>query len=894
MNLRFVSLLTTAALVASLAGPGRASAPAIQDDVLKATLANGLRVVIVRNTLAPVVSTDLTYLVGSRDDPQNFQGMAHAQEHMMFRGTSNLNTSQLGTIATALGGNFNAETSETITQFEFTVPASNLDAILRIESDRMHDLLDEQTQWENERGAISQEVLRDESSPGSDFFRDVQAYAFAGTSYARQGVGTVAAFNRITGPDLKKFYDRWYAPNNAVLVIAGDVDKEAVLAEVRSYFEAIPKKAIPAHPAVHLEPLEPRTINRPTTLTYPLAAVAFRFPGVKSPDFLAVYLLQQVLASARGPLQALEDSGEALEAGWVSLPYVPEGQLGMATAALPPGSSAFDMSKRLEAILRGVAAHGIPAELFATTKRQSIVSQELGRNSISSLAGDWATTLALDDEPSILREQELLAGVTLDDVNRAAKRYLDPAHAIVGALTPSPDASQNAAPAPAQAGPEKPLDVQGAVTKLPVWGDALLQHLSVPPAAGAAPARFKLANGITLIVRPAQISDTVLAYGAIHTSPSLQEPAGQEGVSSVLNAMFYYGTQSKDRRAFVRAQDDLDTEIGGGTRFAMQTTSASFDRAVDLLAQAELHPRLDEQTFEAARRRSVGQLETALSGTGAAAEIGMAKRLLPAGDPGLRQPSPASVSGLSLDDVRAYYAKTFRPDLTTIVVVGNVSPEAARVSIERAFGAWKSSGDPPSLTLPALPINAPGDVKVTVPALSQDQVRMAEVVRVDRSSAQYPAMELATAIFGGGSLGPEQSRLFRDIRQNAGLVYSIGAQYSPEKSRSEFSIDFASSPGNLDRISRLIDTGITRLQTEVPGEFEMSLAKSAIVRRTIVGFSSLASIGGALLSNGEAGYPLDQDRLDAGAIIATPGQAVKQAFAAYVRPSGFVKLVVGP
>ena len=230
MNLRFVSLLTTAALVASLAGPGRAAAPAIQDDVLKATLANGLRVVIVRNTLAPVVSTNLTYLVGSRDDPQNFQGMAHAQEHMMFRGTSNLNTSQLGTIATALGGNFNAETSETITQFEFTVPASNLDAILRIESDRMHDLLDEQSQWENERGAISQEVLRDESAPGSDFFRDVQAYAFAGTPYARQGVGTVAAFNRITGPDLKKFYDRWYAPNNAVLVIAGDVDKEAVLA----------------------------------------------------------------------------------------------------------------------------------------------------------------------------------------------------------------------------------------------------------------------------------------------------------------------------------------------------------------------------------------------------------------------------------------------------------------------------------------------------------------------------------------------------------------------------------------------------------------------------------------------------------------------------------------
>ena len=243
------------------------AAPTSAEDVLKATLANGLRVVIVRDTLAPVVSTDLAYQVGSRDDPANFQGMAHAQEHMMFRGTKNLSTSQLGTIATTLGGNFNAETSDTLTQFEFTVPASNLDAVLRIESDRMRDVLDLQSQWENERGAIEQEVLRDESAPGGDFFRDAQALAFAGTPYARQGVGTVAAFNRLTGPDLKRFYERWYAPNNAVLVIAGDVDKSAVLAQVRAYFDAIPKRPIPAHPVAHFAPMERKIIRRPTSLS---------------------------------------------------------------------------------------------------------------------------------------------------------------------------------------------------------------------------------------------------------------------------------------------------------------------------------------------------------------------------------------------------------------------------------------------------------------------------------------------------------------------------------------------------------------------------------------------------------------------------------------------------
>jgi zinc protease len=892
VQFRIFSLIAIVALIVSSCGRALA-APTGGEDVLKATLSNGLRVVIVRDTLAPVVSTDVAYQVGSRDDPANFQGMAHAQEHMMFRGTKNLSTSQLGTIATTLGGNFNAETSDTLTQFEFTVPASNLDAVLRIESDRMRDVLDLQSQWENERGAIEQEVLRDESAPGGDFFRDAQALAFAGTPYARQGVGTVAAFNRLTGPDLKRFHERWYAPNNAVLVIAGDVDKSAVLAQVRGYFDSIPKRPIPAHPVARFAPMERKIIRRPTSLTYPLAVLAFRFPGVDSPDFLASFLLQEVLGSARGPLQSLVDSGEALEAGWDSDPYFPEGQLGLATAALEPRADPYAMTKRLESILRDYAAHGVPAELFETTKRQAIVGQELSRNSISALANDWATTIALDDEPSIAREQELLAKITLTDVNRVAKRYLDPERCIVGALTPSANASVNAPPAPAQRGPEKPLDAQTAVTKLPPWGDALLQNVAVPPAA-APPARVRLANGMTLIVRSAEISDSVLAVGGINTEPALQEPAGKEGVASVLNAMFAYGTQLRDREAFQRAQDDADSEVGGGVHFGMQTTSAAFGRAVALLAEAELRPRFDRQTFEAARRRVLGQLEESLNGSSTFAQLQLVKKLLPAGDPGLRTPSPDSILGLTLDDVEAYYAKTFRPDLATVVIVGNVTPAVAQSALESAFASWKSDGPAPTLDLPPVPLNAPGEVRVTLQSLKQDSVSLTQFVAVDRSSPQYAAMQLGNTIFGGGALGAEQSRLFRDIRQNAGLVYSIDSRFSAQKARSEFSVDFASSPGNVERILRLIDAEIARLQTQPAGDFELSLAKAAIVRRTIVDRSSLGSIGESLLGFAQAGSPLDQERLDAEAMIATSAQAVQEAFAAFVRPAGFVRVVVGP
>jgi len=508
---RVLAIALLLALGAGLTGQAPNAPSSAATDVLKATLRNGMRVVIVRNAIGPVVSTEMTYLVGSRDDPAGVPGMAHAQEHMMFRGTKNLSTSELGTVATALGGDFNASTTDTTTQYQFTVPAADLDAVLRIESDRMRDVLDEQSQWQNERGAIEQEVLRDESEPGADFFSAVHAIAFAGTPYGHEGVGTRAAFDRLTGPQIKAFHDRWYAPNNALLVIAGDIDPARTLEQVRGRFEGIPSRPVPAHEAAHLKPIARAVLERPSTLVYPLAVVGYRFPGLDNPDFLASFVLQGVLGASRGPLRALVDTGEALDGSWLALPYVPEAQLAFATAALRPGADAARETQRLEAITAAYAQHGVPRELFESTRRRLIADQEISRNSISALASDWSTTIALDREPSIAHEQELIAKVTLADVNRVAKQYLDPKHAIIGALTPSDKASQSGAATGSQQGPEKPLAAQPPVTHLPDWAEQLVRHITAPPAAQL-PLPIKLANGLTLIVQPTTISDSVFLY----------------------------------------------------------------------------------------------------------------------------------------------------------------------------------------------------------------------------------------------------------------------------------------------------------------------------------------------------------------------------------------------
>ncbi len=309
-----------------------------EQGVLRATLENGLKVVVVRNTLSPVVTTVVNYLVGSDEAPEGFPGMAHAQEHMMFRGSPGLSADQLANIIAAMGGMFDADTQETVTQYFLVAPSSDLDLALHIEAIRMRGVLDSERLWKQERGAIEQEVGMDLSDPDYVFYTRVLAGMFKGTPYAHTPLGTVASFDKTTGAMLKKFYDTWYSPNNAILVIVGDVDPEKALGDVRKLFNDIPRKKIPQRPEVHLRPVKPETFQLKTDQSYGMVALSFRMPGYDSEDYAASEVLADVLSSQRGKLFALVPDGKALYAGF-ALSTLPKAGLGYAMAAFPRGGN---------------------------------------------------------------------------------------------------------------------------------------------------------------------------------------------------------------------------------------------------------------------------------------------------------------------------------------------------------------------------------------------------------------------------------------------------------------------------------------------------------------------------------------------------------------------------
>ncbi|MBV8373303.1 MAG: insulinase family protein, partial [Candidatus Eremiobacteraeota bacterium] len=273
----FVTAVLTAGVISTCF-----SAPARADDVSRATLSNGLRVIVVHDPLAPVVTAMINYQVGS--DEQWIDGLAHATEHMMFRGSRSLSSSQLMETMEITGGNFDADTQSTVTQYFFTVPSQYLDIALRAERSRATGVLMQPDQWSQERGAITQEVTQDNSNAFYRLFEKMQTRLIGGTPYAKNGLGTVEGFaHQVNSAQLLKFYRAWYHPNNAVYVIVGDVDGPGTIAKVRALFGDIPAAKLPARAAVTLKPLHAAIYHDTSDQAFTGVLLGYRLPGYDSP-----------------------------------------------------------------------------------------------------------------------------------------------------------------------------------------------------------------------------------------------------------------------------------------------------------------------------------------------------------------------------------------------------------------------------------------------------------------------------------------------------------------------------------------------------------------------------------------------------------------------------------
>ena len=508
---------------------------AAQDEVTRATLKNGLRVVIVHNSLAPTVTVEENYLAGGNETPPGFPGMAHAQEHMAFRGCSGLSADQISAIMAELGGETNADTQQNITQYFETVGAQDVGVALHVDAACMRDVADSQAEWAKERGAIEQEVARDLSDPVYKFFVRANQDLFAGTPYAHDPLGTKESFDKTDGAMLKDFYRRWYAPNNAILVITGNVQPEQILASVNELYGSIPRRPVPARPMIHLQPVKAEQFTLPSDYPYTMVVIAYRLPGSDSPDFAATRALADTLGSQRGDIYALVPEGKALDAGFQLVEAYRKASMAIAYAAVPAGSDTAPITNSLLGIIAAYSSKGVPADLVAAAKRSEVAAAEYARASIPGLASVWSQALAAEGRTSPQEDVDAIQRVTVADVNRVGKASLLNQEAVIGTLVPvasgKPSAGQKFG------GTEQVTSPPTKPVQLPPWAESLAKQAQVP-GWDLHPVDMRLKNGIRLIVQPETVSKMVAVVGEVRHQPDLEAPPGKEGVNSTLDALF--------------------------------------------------------------------------------------------------------------------------------------------------------------------------------------------------------------------------------------------------------------------------------------------------------------------------------------------------------------------
>ena len=858
-----------------------------EETVTRATLANGLQVVIVRNPIAPVVATVVNYKVGSNEAPVGFPGMAHAQEHMMFRGNPGLSAGQLANITAALGGMFNADTQQSVTQYFFSVPAEYLDVALHIEAIRMGGVLDSEKLWDQERGAIEQEVAQDLSSPEYIFYTRLLATMFKNSPYAHDALGTHASFEQTTGPMLKRFYDTWYAPNNATLIIVGDVQPEHALTLIKNRFGNIPAKKIPARSEVRLEPITPETIRLKSDLPYGLFIIAFRLPGYDSPDYAASQVLADVMNSPRGNLYQLTTEGKALDTGFHLNTFSKAG-LGYAIAAFPKDGQVDDVQKNLRAVLVDYVKNGFPADLVETAKRRELASTEFQKNSVFGLSMVWSQALAVEGRRSPEDDLRAISRVSTADVNQLARNYLDLNHAVVAVLTP--EASEKPSSAQSSSSKETITLPQSSDVVLPKWANKALNRLLIP-SSKLNPMVKELPNGIKLIVQPESISHTVSVYGHVKNNPYLQIHPGKEGIDEILNGLYDYGTMTLDRKAYQKALDEIAADVSVGTDFSLQVMTDHFDRGVQLLADNLLHPALPDAAFKIVQ----GQVKAIAAGREQSPDElthrSLKTALFPRNDPALHWATPDTVAALTPEDVRNYHSTVMRPDETIIVVIGNVTPERAESVIKKYFGSWNATGAKLNLLLPPVPPNIPSTTHVPDNSRIQDEVILAETLGLNRSNPDYYALNLGNHVLGGGFYA---TRLYRDLREQTGLVYHVGVDLEAGKTRTSYTVTYACDPSNVSRARAIVEHNLKMMQTQLVGSNELKRAKAMLLREIPLTESSLGSIARGFIHRSVLDLPLDEPSQAAQHYMTLTAGQVRSAFARRLRSKGLVQVTEGP
>jgi zinc protease len=394
------------------------------------TLDNGLQVVLAQDTSRPVVNVQVWYRVGSKDERKGRTGFAHLFEHMMFRGSANVGPEEHMRYVREAGGAINAFTNFDRTVYWQTIPSNHLDRILWLEADRMASLVVNEENFKKEREVVKEERrLRIENPPYGMLAEWVLDATFQAYPYKYLPIGSMEDLNAATAADVKEFFDTYYVPDNATLVVVGDIDTKVALDLARKHFGRIPRsKNVPRVKAVEPPQKEVRALNKSDQKApLPAVASAFKLPSLGHADTYALQVAFDILSTGESSrmyrkLVYEEQSAVAAQAQLLLL----EGpSIGFLFGIANQGKDVKDVAKSIRAVVDGLAAAPPSAEELDKVKNTIVSRLVVGRQTMQEKADDLASAASLMGDPERYNtELTKYQAVTAADVQRVVKEYL--------------------------------------------------------------------------------------------------------------------------------------------------------------------------------------------------------------------------------------------------------------------------------------------------------------------------------------------------------------------------------------------------------------------------------------------------------------------------------------
>ena len=884
-------------------------------NVTETHLANGLTILSKEVHAAPVAYFSVWYNVGSRNEVSGQTGLSHILEHMLFKGTHDLPPGAIDHLFTAQGGQINASTGEDRTEYHELIAADRLELAIRVEADRMENSVFAPRELASEMTVVRSELEGDSNDPGYQLYAfTFLPAAFSAHPYHWPVIGWTADVEAVqhNRAVIYDYYRRHYLPSNATVVVVGDFDTKRIVALCSQYFGVYPAGKLEEH-NITPEPAQKGerrvTLKRPGTTGQVL--IGYHVPGLGTKDHYVFDVISQILSGGRSArlYQGLVEPGIAQSADGTSADHK-DPYLFTLDGTPRAGVSNTAVEAGLEKELARLQTAPVSEGEITRAVRQIEASFVYQNDSVSQQANQIGYYAAIGSYHYLDTYLDNIRKVTPADIQSAARKYFTPDNRTVASFEPQPLPPGQAPPPPRG---EKNFGASAPVTdpKQKAVLAALDRKFNFKPAQlgaakRAAPVRTVLPNGMTLIVQENHSNPTIAITGLVRAGSAF-EPDGQYNVSDLTAQMLSRGTTSKTALQLALDLESVSASVGfsageEATSMGGGCQSKDFALTINTLADELLHPSFPPAELEKVRGQSLSGFEQArqdtggTGGAGTQADIAFADALYPKGhpywSPSIDQ-SEASIKALTRDDLVKFYSTYYRPDTTTLVIVGDITARDAIAQVTKAFGGWQKPSTPaPALSIADVPLPAqkPAVQVIALPDTSQTSVLYGYAGQLKRTDPDFYAATIMNYILGGGAFG---ARLTKAIRDQEGLAYTVYSEFNAQHGAGPFQVFVGTNPKNADRAVSEINRIVGEMRDKGATADELSQAKAYLTGSYPLRLETNSGVAGQLLTAEDYGLGLDYIQKRASLYRAVTLTQVNAAAKKYLRPDKATLIIAG-